>query len=268
MIRECKRRQKVNPQEGVPTMSGFETTMNSFSEFLHQLQNDSEFIERARMCTSDAERAAFLWHEGFKFTAAELKVAIKFWAFINREKPIFKTKDHRKIDNYNLFLKVTEINGQPLADATVLDICVWGGQIESLTTIPPDCPVEVSFTLDGEGKERQKKIRLSGKVFWLGHRPVSKRHRNGAQSYESFEPRHHEGNLPEGRVRSTIQQHSLEISDKEFLNIREFALKLGVHWFTVWRWTVENRIKFKQVRSGCKILIPASELGQFQTSSD
>jgi excisionase family DNA binding protein len=47
---------------------------------------------------------------------------------------------------------------------------------------------------------------------------------------------------------------------KEFLTIKEFAEKLGVHWFTVWRWTVENRIKFKQIKVGGKIFIPISEL--------
>ena len=48
--------------------------------------------------------------------------------------------------------------------------------------------------------------------------------------------------------------------EQEFLSIKMFAKKLGVHWFTVWRWTVEKRIKFKQIKVGGKILIPKSEL--------
>ncbi len=51
---------------------------------------------------------------------------------------------------------------------------------------------------------------------------------------------------------------------QEFLSIKEFANRLGVHWFTVWRWTAENRIKFKQVKTGGKIMIPASELAENQ----
>ncbi len=51
---------------------------------------------------------------------------------------------------------------------------------------------------------------------------------------------------------------------KEFLSVKEVAQKLGVHWFTVWRWTVEKRIKFSQFKPGGKILIPASELRRFQ----
>jgi excisionase family DNA binding protein len=53
---------------------------------------------------------------------------------------------------------------------------------------------------------------------------------------------------------------------KEFFSIKEFAAKLGVHWFTVWRWTVENRITFLQFKAGGKILIPVSELSRFHNS--
>ena len=205
-------------------------------------------------------------NEGFEVTAEELEAAIRSSAFFNGKKPVHTIKDHQKTEQCNFFLKVTEINGQPIGDAAILDICAWGGNIEALTPIPPDSLVEISFTLPG-GKSK-KEVRLSGKVVWSGQVPVSKRHRTGVQIFESIEPPHREVNFPKERVKSAIQRHHKEISDKEFLNIREFAHKVGVHWFTVWRWTVENRIKFKQVRSGCKILIPASELSHFQASSE
>ncbi len=51
---------------------------------------------------------------------------------------------------------------------------------------------------------------------------------------------------------------------KEFFTVKEFAEKLGVHWFTVWRWTVDRRISFRQSKVGGKILIPASELDRLQ----
>ena len=53
-------------------------------------------------------------------------------------------------------------------------------------------------------------------------------------------------------------------NEKEFLTIKEFAARLGVHWFTVWRWTADRRISFRQTKIGGKILIPASELYRLQ----
>ena len=52
--------------------------------------------------------------------------------------------------------------------------------------------------------------------------------------------------------------------EKEFLTVKEFAEILGVHWFTVWRWTAERRIAFRQAKVGGKILIPYSELLKLQ----
>ncbi len=55
-------------------------------------------------------------------------------------------------------------------------------------------------------------------------------------------------------------------TEKEFLTVKEFAARLGVHWFTVWRWTADRRISFRQSKLGGKILIPASELYRLQTA--
>jgi excisionase family DNA binding protein len=58
-----------------------------------------------------------------------------------------------------------------------------------------------------------------------------------------------------------------EKGQKEFLSIKEFAEKLGVHWFTVWRWTVEKRISYLQYKAGGKILIPLSELSRLRKAN-
>jgi excisionase family DNA binding protein len=51
--------------------------------------------------------------------------------------------------------------------------------------------------------------------------------------------------------------------EMEFFAVKKFAERLGVHWFTVWRWTTEGRINFRQSKVGGKILIPSSELYRF-----
>jgi predicted ribosomally synthesized peptide with nif11-like leader len=240
--------------------------MKNSSEFLHQIQNDPEFIERAQRCASDEQRVAFLRREGFKFTAAELEATIRSWPFFNSNKFIHKTKDRRQTEHYKISFQLTEINGLTLAGGVMVDLEARGNQMEFCFPWPPGSLVEISFILPSE--DGNKQVRLSGKVVWSEPVPFAKRSPTGRQPHESPEQRHHEGNLPKGQIKSPIQAQPKTISDKEYFNIREFAQKVGVHWFTVWRWTVEHRIKFKQVKSGCKILIPASELSQFQSSPE
>lgn len=53
----------------------------------------------------------------------------------------------------------------------------------------------------------------------------------------------------------------------KFCTIKEAARILGVHRYTVWRWTVENKIQFRQVRAGHKILIPRAEIERLKAPS-
>ena len=235
--------------------------MKGVTEFLHQVQNDLEFIERAQACASDAERRAFLREEGFEFAPVELEAAMNSWAFFDNVKNVHKTKDHRKTKRYDVFLQVTEINGQPMSDTLILDISAWGTKIDSMVSLVPHSQVELTFPLPGGEKETH--VRLGGKVVWAGQMCVSKRNQACLKFHNSLDQLNREGKFPLEKVKAAILKQRDDIEQKEFLSIKEFAGKVGVHWFTVWRWTVENRIQFKQVKSGCKILIPASELLQF-----
>jgi len=242
------------------------STMKGVTEFLHQIQNNPEFIARAQACASDAERRSFLREEGFEFAPEELEAALSSWAFFDNLKHVWKAEDSRKSKRYEVLLKVTEINGQPMNDTVILDISAWGAKIESMVSLLPDSPVELSFPLPG--KEKEPHARLAGKVVWAGQIPISKRKHAGLEFYNSLDQLNREGKFPLEKVKMAIQKQREDIEQKEFLSIKEFAGKVGVHWFTVWRWTVEQRIQFKQVKSGCKILIPASELLQFSVPSE
>lgn len=46
----------------------------------------------------------------------------------------------------------------------------------------------------------------------------------------------------------------------EYYTIREAAKILRRHPKTVWRWTVEGKIRFYQAAINCSVLIPADEL--------
>ena len=171
----------------------------------------------------------------------------------------------RKNKRYDVFLSISEIDGKPVNQAVIVDISSWGAKIESEIPLKPESSVELSISLlDGPGQK--KDYRLSGKVLWAAQVPISRRNQAGMQFQSSLDQLHENGKFSLTNLQSTIDSHHRDIAEKEFLSIKEFADTVGVHWFTVWRWTVERRIQFKQVKSGCKIMIPRSELVQFQTA--
>jgi excisionase family DNA binding protein len=235
--------------------------MKGATEFLEQVQNNPEFIKRALACASDAERKVFLQKEGFEFDPDEFEAALSSWAFFDNPKYVGVTKDFRKTKRYEVFLKVAEINGQPVNDTVILDISTWGARIESMARLLPDSPVVLSFPLPGEEKEPH--VRLVAKVVWAGEMSISKRNHAGLKFYDALDQLNREGKPLSEKVKVAIREQREALEEKEFLSIKEFAEKVGVHWYTVWRWTVEKRIQFKQLKSGCKILIPASELLKF-----
>ena len=235
--------------------------MKGATEFLDQVQNNPKFIQRALACATDAERKVFLGQEGFEFDPDEFEAAMSSWAFFDNFKYVQTAKDFRETKRYDVFLKVAEINGQPVNDTVILDISAWGAGLDSMARLLPDSQVVLSFPLPGEEKEPH--VRLVTKVVWAGQMSISKRNQAGLKFYNSLDQLNREGKPLAEKVKVAIRKQREALEGKEFLNIKEFAEKVGVHWYTVWRWTVEKRIQFKQVKSGCKIFIPASELLKF-----
>ena len=238
--------------------------MTSALEFLQRFQQDPEFLTRASACASDDARRAFLRKEGFDFTVEELEAAIRSLSAYKDGKQIQETKESRNSKRFDVFLKVTEIDGKAVDDTVMIDISAWGARVESLIPHSTDTTLELRFAMPGEKDD----VRLGGKVVWSGQVPLSKSHNIGLKFYKSLDQMSREGKFSLEKFRSAVQKRHEDIASKEFFTIKEFAEKLGVHWFTVWRWTMENRIKFKQVKAGCKILIPASELFQFQVPNE
>ncbi len=236
--------------------------MKNASDFLHKLQNDSVFIKSAKACTTDEERKGFLVKEGFAFKPDELEAAVKCLSFFDQAKKSEGNGNARKNKRYDVFLGISELDGKPINQAVMVDISSWGAKIESQIPLKPDSSVEFTISLTGE-KGRKQKYRLAGKVLWASQMPISKRNQAGLRFNNSLEQLQDQGKFSLEKLQAAVTTRQRDIAEKEFLSIREFADMVGVHWFTVWRWTVERRIQFKQVKTGCKIMIPKSELMQF-----
>lgn len=58
------------------------------------------------------------------------------------------------------------------------------------------------------------------------------------------------------------------MSEEGYLTIRQAAKELGLHWRTLWNWTVLRKIPFFQLRPGCKILIPQKEIMRLKSKFD
>lgn len=239
--------------------------MKNASDFLHQLQHDSVFIRNAKSCNTDEERRNLLVKEAFAFTPEELEAAVKCLSFFDQGKKSKNDGNARKSKRYDVFLGISELDGKPVNQAVMVDISSWGAKIESQIPLKPDSTVEFTILLKNDKGQKQK-YRLSGKVLWASQAPISKRNQAGLRFHNSLGQMQDQGKLSLERFQNAINTRHKDIAEKEFLSIREFADMVGVHWFTVWRWTVERRIQFKQVKTGCKILIPKSELVQFQSA--
>lgn len=57
---------------------------------------------------------------------------------------------------------------------------------------------------------------------------------------------------------------NMEIQGERYYTIKEAAVLLRLHWRTIWRWTVENKIEFRQVAPGHKIIISEKALNSLR----
>lgn len=165
--------------------------MKNAAEFLHRIREDPEFREKAESLATDEERMAFLGDAGFAFTPAELEEALKA-ELPDRDLPRNReTRVLRRSKRYQIHLKVSEVNGQPVTDVVMLDISAWGAKLESLISLAPASTVEFSFTLPGESTS----VRLAGAVVWAGQVPASQRYLIGLKFFKSIDQQYREGKL-------------------------------------------------------------------------
>jgi predicted ribosomally synthesized peptide with nif11-like leader len=167
-----------------------ETTLRGARGFIQRLHGDSQFKQKLESLSTHAELMAFARQEGFAFTFQELKEALKvgpdYGLAKNREDKI-----PRRAQRYQVYLKVSELNGQPITDTMILDISAWGARIGSFRSFDALGTIEITFTPPGE----TKKVHVSGEVVWSRLMPVDNQYHAGVEFSKPIDQLHREGKI-------------------------------------------------------------------------
>lgn len=158
--------------------------------FLQRLHSDSDFQHQVEALATDAERMAFVRKEGYAFTLRELEAAIKEELAGGSE----EGRDHkvvRRAQRYQVYLKVSELNGQPVTDTMILDINAWGARIGSFKPFDAMGNIEITFTPPGEDEN----VRISGEVVWSRLIPAESRYDAGVEFSKPIDQLHREGKI-------------------------------------------------------------------------
>lgn len=177
-------------------LSGMETegreleTLKGAKAFLQRLREDSDFQQKIESLSTDAERMALVQEEGFVFTPQELEQAIKMELDEDLEEGQ-ESKVIRRAQRYQVYLKVSELNGQPVTDTMILDISAWGARVGSFKPFDTMGNIEITFTPPGEDQN----VRISGEVVWSRLMPAESRYHAGVEFSKPIDQLHREGKI-------------------------------------------------------------------------
>jgi hypothetical protein len=93
-----------------------------------------------------------------------------------------KKRIERRVKRYPVRLAIMELNGQPAADAYVVDLSSLGARLETATPLAPRNSVDFTVALPGQAAP----ARLSGQVVWL--RPLLDRPGRFQMGVQFFAP--------------------------------------------------------------------------------
>jgi predicted ribosomally synthesized peptide with nif11-like leader len=158
--------------------------------FLQRLRDDSEFQQEIESLSTDEERMALVQKEGFVFTLQELEQAIKAELDEDLEEG-HESKVIRRAQRYQVYLKVSEMNGQPVTDTMILDINAWGARVGSFKPFDTMGNIEITFTPPGENQN----VRISGEVVWSRLMPAESRYHAGVEFSKPIDQLHREGKI-------------------------------------------------------------------------
>jgi predicted ribosomally synthesized peptide with nif11-like leader len=175
---------------GMETEEGELESPTGAKAFLQRLREDSDFQQKIESLSTDAERMAFVQKEGFAFTLQELEQAIKAELDEDLEEGQ-ESKVIRRAQRYQVYLKVSELNGQPVTDTMILDINAWGARVGSFKPFDTMGNIEITFTPPGENQN----VRISGEVVWSRLMPAESRYHAGVEFSTPIDQLHREGKI-------------------------------------------------------------------------
>jgi predicted ribosomally synthesized peptide with nif11-like leader len=171
-------------------MADLETTLTGAGRFIQRLRSDSRFKQKVESLSTDVELMEFARQQGFAFSCRELEEAInvRLDACLAEEQ---ESKVPRRAQRYQVYLKVSELNGKPVTDTMILDINAWGARIGSFSPFDGLGSVDITFTPPGETQN----IRISGQMVWSRRMPAESQYHAGVEFCRSIDQLHREGKI-------------------------------------------------------------------------
>jgi predicted ribosomally synthesized peptide with nif11-like leader len=154
--------------------------------FIQRLQSDSQFKQKVESLSTNTELMSFARQEGYAFTLQELEDVLR--AEPEENSVVNRAKVIRRAQRYQVYLKVSELNGQPVTDTMILDISAWGARIGSLQPFDAPGTIEITFTPPGETQN----VHISGKVIWSRLLPAESQYQSGVEFSKSLDQLHRE----------------------------------------------------------------------------
>jgi predicted ribosomally synthesized peptide with nif11-like leader len=171
--------------------SELKTALASAGAFLLRFQEDGSFREKVESLTNDVDLMAFIRQEGFVFTLRELEEIIKAGMQDDPSGENLKSRVVRRAQRYQVYIKVSELNGEPVTDTMILDISAWGARIGSFSPFDAPGAIEITFTPPGEPNN----VHISGEVVWSRLMPVDSQYHAGVEFSKSLNQLHREGEI-------------------------------------------------------------------------
>jgi predicted ribosomally synthesized peptide with nif11-like leader len=166
------------------------TTLASAGAFLLRFRDDGAFQQKVKSISTDTEFMEFARQEGFTFTFQELEEAIK----VGPDDGLAEKREARiprRAQRYQVYLKVSELNGQPVTDTMILDINAWGARIGSFSPFDALGSIEITFNPPGETQH----VHITGEVVWSRLMPAEGQYHAGIEFTKSIDQLHREGKI-------------------------------------------------------------------------